>query len=239
MAKHLHNETYIDHFLQADVINKLVAAEGPIRFIDLKQDGIENSLFMYHVNKLINRGLVAKTDSGFKLTLKGARWANYAGTFHDFSITTPRPLVQFIIQHSDDNTLLAVRRGQLREQLNDYPLPGNTYRYGLTLEENATAILREIFGGTRMPQPALLTVADIIHQFEDGFVHHVISHIFILRLPNISFEPLSHPLFTTVWMPTSNIRPDNPAFARSMLLPELFGRLHSIKPHEAFRIESK
>jgi hypothetical protein len=144
MAKHLHNESYIDHFLQADILNKLAAAEGPIRFSDLKQDGIENSLFMYHTNKLIGRGLVDKTDTGFTLTLKGVRWVNYSGTLHDFSITTPRPLVQFIIQDGADNTLLAIRRGQLRKQLNDYLLPGNVYQYGLTLEENASAILRQI-----------------------------------------------------------------------------------------------
>ncbi len=239
MTRHLHNESYIDHFLQAETLNKLASADGPIRFSDLKPEGIENSLFMYHANKLINRGLVAKTDGGFGLTLKGARWTNHAGTFHDFSITTPRPLVQFIIQDSDDNTLLAVRRGQLREQLNDYLLPGNIYRYGLTLEENAAAILGEIFSDVAIPQPVLLTVADIIHQFEDGFVHHVISHIFKVRLLDGTPDLLNHPLFTTAWMATKDIGLDSPAFQKSMFLPELFSRLDTIKPHEAFRVEFK
>jgi ADP-ribose pyrophosphatase YjhB (NUDIX family) len=239
MAKHLHNESYIDHFLQADILNKLAVTEGPIRFSDLKQDGIENSLFMYHAKKLISRGLIAKTDAGFNLTLKGARWANYAGTLHDFSITTPRPLVQFIIQDNADNVLLAVRRGQLRERLNDYLLPGNIYRYGLTLEENAAGILHEIFDDMPMPSASLLTVADIIHQADDEFIHHVISHIFTVRLSDITPLSLDHPLFTAVWVEAKDIRADNPIFERSMFLPELFSRLHAIKPHEVFRIESK
>jgi hypothetical protein len=239
MAKHLHNEFYIDHFLQADILNKLTAADKPIRFSHLKQDGIENSLFMYHANKLIGRGLIAKTAAGFSLTLKGARWANYAGVFHDFSITTPRPIVQFIIQNDAGFVLLAVRKGQLRQRLNDFLLPGNIYRYGLTADENAAAILCEIFGDTPLPPATLLTTADIIHQFEDGFVHHVISHIFTLQLPDNAPELLDHPLFTTTWMATSDIRSDNPVFEKSMLLPDLFGRLRAIKPHETFRLESK
>lgn len=239
MPKHLHNESYIDHFLQADILNKLAAADEPVRFSDLKQDGIENSLFMYHVNKLIGRGLVSKIEAGFTLTLKGARWTNYAGTLHDFSIMTPRPLVQFIIQDNAGNTLLAIRKGQLRKQLNDYLLPGNIYQHGLMLEENATAILREIFGETSLPATSLLTVADIIHSSEDEFVHHVISHIFTLHFNDIAPQPRDHPLFTTVWVPTKDIRADNPQFKRSMFLPELFSRLDAIRPHETFKIESK
>jgi len=239
MAKHLHDESYIDHFLQADILGTLSAADEPVRFSDLKQDGIDNSLFMYHVNKLINRGLVAKTDAGFRLTLKGARWANYAGIFHNFSVATPRLLIQCIIQDGSHNTLLAMRRGQLRQQLNDYLLPGNIYRYGLTLEENVATVLGEIFGDAHLPPAMPLATADIIHQFEDGFVHHVVSHIFMLSLPGSAPQLLEHPLFAATWVPTGDIQASNPAFERSAFLPQLFGRLGSIKPHEVFRLESK
>jgi hypothetical protein len=239
MSKHLHDESYIDHFLQADILNKLASADEPVRFSDLKQYGIENSLFMYHTNKLISRGLVDKTDAGFTLTLKGVRWANHAGTFHDFSITTPRPLVQFVIQDSMGNTLLAVRKGQLRKQLNDYLLPGNIYQYGLTLEENATAILGQIFAETSLPPADLLTIADSIHQSEDDFVHHVISHILHVRFPDAAPAVREHSLFTTTWMATADIHADNPVLERSGFLPELFSRLPALKPHETFRIGSK
>jgi ADP-ribose pyrophosphatase YjhB (NUDIX family) len=239
MAKHLHNESYIDHFLQADILNKLAGANEPVRFSDLKQDGIENSLFMYHANKLISRGLVDKTEAGFTLTLKGVRWVNYAGAFHGFSITTPRPLVQFIIQDGADNTLLAVRKGQLRKQLNDYLLPGNIYRYGLTLEENSTAILRELFGEASLPHADLLTIADVIHQSEDGFTHHVIPHILMVRFPGVAPPVLEHPLFTTTWLATADIHTANPEFERSRFLPELFGKLPTLKAHETFLLKSK
>jgi hypothetical protein len=231
--------TYIDHFLQAEIISKLAAADRPLRFSELKEDGIENSLFMYHANKLITRGLVGKSEGGFNLTVKGARWANYTGDFHDF-MAAPRPLVQFVIQNSEGQVLLAIRKGQLRQLLNDYLLPGNLYRYGVPLEENVTLILQELFGDAPLPEAALLTTADIIHEFEDGFVHHVISYIFAISLPDaVQYALQSRPLFDTTWIPLPQITTGNPQFERSAFLPIFFERMPLLRPHETFVVRSK
>jgi ADP-ribose pyrophosphatase YjhB (NUDIX family) len=229
----------LDHFIQAEIITKLAASDKAIRFSELKEAGIENSLFMYHANKLIDRGLISKTDDGFALTLKGARWANYAGTFHDFSVTTPRPLVQFIITDHQNNVLLAQRKGQIREQLNDYLLPGNIYRYGLTLDENVALILSEIFGEIQLPPATLITTMDVIHTAEDGFVNHVLSHILTVQFTESAPATLDHSLFTTEWLPARDIRLDNELFTKSAFLPLLFAKLADIKAHEVFRIKSK
>lgn len=221
-------------------MSKLTASNKPIRFSGLKEAGVENSLFMYHANKLIDRGLITKTADGFTLTLKGARWANYAGTFHNFTIDTPRPLVQFIIRDAAQNVLLAKRKGQLQQQLNDFLLPGNIYRHGLTLDENMTLVLQEIFGdGTPLGPATHTATADIIHTSEDGFVNHVISHIFTLQIGDIMPEVLDHPLFTTEWLPALDIQTDNTLFAKSIFLPLLFERLPKIQPHEVFRIDTE
>ncbi len=229
----------LDHFLQVEIISRLAATDKPIRFSDLKDAGIENSLFMYHANKLIDRGLIRKTKDGFGLTLKGTRWANYAGVFHDFAVLTPRPLVQFIIPDNHGNVLLAVRKGQLRQQLNDLLLPGNIYRYGLTLEESVSAILEEIFGPTQLPAARPITTADTIHTSEDGFVNHVISYIFMLQPMDAPPARIAHPLFTTEWWPVDDIRVDNPRFEKSMFVATLFDRLPSVQPHEVFRLICK
>lgn len=239
MTKDPHAPSYIDHFLQAEIVARLTANDRPLRFSELKEAGIENSLFMYHANKLIARGLIQKNDEGFSLTLKGARWANYAGIFHDFAVTTPRPLVQFVIRDAQDHVMLAVRKGQLRQLLNDYLLPGNIYRYGLTLQDNVARILQELFGGTPLPPVNPLTTADFIHEFEDGFVHHVISHIFAVTLSDKTPKTLDHPLFDVVWTPARTITPDNAKYDKSLLLPAFFARLPSLGAHEAFVIKSQ
>lgn len=66
------NRFHIDHHLQAKVLSHLVS-NGESSFSALKPDDVENSLFMYHVRKLITRGIIAKTDSGYILSPDGAR----------------------------------------------------------------------------------------------------------------------------------------------------------------------
>jgi hypothetical protein len=228
----------IDHFLQANILAKLTTADRPLRFSELKEDGIENSLFMYHANKLIDRGLVQKDDSGFGLTLKGARWVNYAGILHSFRPLTPRPLIQFLIQDRQNNLLLAVRKGRLREFLNDYLLPGDIYRHGSNLEDNVKLILQELFGSVPLPQPTLLTTADIMHTFDDGFTNHVISYIFALAIPD-GLRTLDHPLFNVEWVPMGSVTLDNQKYQKSLFLPTLLARLPVIQPQESFVIENK
>jgi hypothetical protein len=223
--------------LQTEIISKLAAVSHPLRFSELKEDGIENSLFMYHANKLIGRDLIKKDGAGFSLTLKGARWANYVDIFHNFTPITPRPLVQFIVQGLGDRVLMAARKGSLRKLLNDYLLPGDVYRHGVTLEHNVACILKDLFGEDCTLTATPLTIADIIHTADDGFVSHVISYIFRVISDTGMPEPLDHPLFTTKWVQADTITLDNPEYGKSAFLPLLFDRLPSLSAHESFLIK--
>lgn len=239
MAKKVYAHSYVDHFLQAEIISKLAVSEHPVRFSELKDNGIENSLFMYHANKLITRGLVEKNSDGFSLTVKGARWANYTGTFQMLTSATPRSLVQFVIQNDGGQVLFATRQGQLRQLLNDYLLPGNIYQYGKPLEENVKLILKDLLGDTPLPKAIPLTIADIIHEFEDGFVHHAISYIFSITLSKVPLSTIKpYPLFDVCWVPLKTVTADNPQFEKSTFLPMFFNRMSSLSPHETFLIRS-
>ncbi len=226
----------LDHFLQTEIITKLTASSIPIRFSDLKDASIENSLFMYHANKLIDRGLIQKVDNGFTLTTKGARWANYVDTSLDLTPLTPRPLVQFIIEDTTQNILMATRKGSLKERLNDHLLPGNVYRHGLSLDENVSAILTELFGADNDLVATLVTIADVIHTASDQFVSHVICYLFRTRVYSEKTKPLEHPLFTAEWVSAKSITYENPVYEQSEFLQLLFQRLPHIRDHETFRI---
>lgn len=240
MIKDPYAHSYIDHFIQAEIVSRLATAEHAVRFSELKEDGIENSLFMYHTNKLITRGLVQKSDDGFSLTIKGARWANYTGVFQGSISVTPRLLVQFVIKNSEGQILLSMRQGKLRQLLNDYLLPGSIYQYGIPLEENVRLILKDFFGDAFMSKASQLTTADVIHEFEDGFVHHAISYIFTINLPKGSSPTVKpYPLFDLIWVSLDAIKIDNPQFEKSTFLPMFFERAPSLKSHETFVIKSK
>ncbi len=237
MGKDFYSKSYVDHFLQADILTRLVNSEVPLRFSELKESGVENSLFMYHVNKLIARGLVQKADDGFSLTTKGARWVNHAGVLHMFSVLTPRPLIQFVIR-CGDQLLVATRKGQLKKHLNDYLLPGNIYRHGISLQDNVTLILQELFGDVALPKTSLITVADVIHTHGDDFVSHVICYIHSVELKT---KPVlqDHPLFDAAWEPFDSVTIDSPRYAKSIFLPMLIQKLPTVQPHETFFVKNQ
>lgn len=233
MNKDFLNSQYVDHFLQAQIMQQLVASENPIRFSELKEDGIENSLFMYHVNKLIDRGLIEKHQGGFRLTTKGARWVNYAGPNLLKKELTPRPLVQCTIL-SDNSILVAKRTGSLKNYLNEYMLPGGLHHAGRSAKENIRIVVDNLFN-REMLEPSFVSIAESMIEYEDGFVHHTISHIFELTLPE-QYAAINTDQFEYNWMDLSKITKTNPEFKNSQIVPAIIEKWPNLGPYELFKL---
>lgn len=122
------SDTYfLDHHIQTTIVETL-HLHGEQPFSSLKPSGIENSLFMYHIRKLIARGIIAKTATGFALTTSGARWANQTDHHYRHS-KAPRLLIQFIVIR-DSTILVSKRAAHMAEHLNHYMLPGGLHPFG-------------------------------------------------------------------------------------------------------------
>jgi len=117
--------SFTDHHIQDKIIATLVKSGQ--RFSDLVPDGMEHSLFMYHMRKLTKRGLVQKDDQIYRLTLKGAQLYNSRHNLHK-PLNYPRALVQFLVV-KDDKVLLSRRTTALVDQLNEYMLPGGIHYF--------------------------------------------------------------------------------------------------------------
>lgn len=232
MANDFLTKQYIDHFLQAQIIQQLAVSEKPLRFSELKEDGVENSLFMYHANKLIDRGLVAKQEDGFQLTEKGARWANYANANLLNREALPKPLVQCII-NSKGSVLIANRTGSMKELLNEYMLPGGLHHFGRSAEENMNLFLQRLFDES-VDIPNLITMAEVIIAHNDEFVHHTISHIFRLELPS-QYVPKNTEKFEYRWVDIDSVKTTNPDFSNSQIVPIIIEKQSSLKPYEIFK----
>jgi hypothetical protein len=233
MSDNFLTKQYVDHFLQAQIVQQLAVSEKPLRFSELKDDGVENSLFMYHANKLIDRGLVAKQEDGFQLTEKGARWANYANANLLNREALPKPLVQCIIK-SKGSVLIANRTGSMKELLNEYMLPGGLHHVGKSSEENMNLFLQGLFAES-VDAPSLITVAEVIITHNDEFVHHTISHIFSLELPS-QHVPKNTDKFEYNWVDIDSVKTTNPDFSNSQIVPMVVENQSSLKPYEVFRI---
>lgn len=224
---------YVDHFLQAQIIQQLAASDKPVRFSDLKEDGVENSLFMYHANKLIDRGLIEKHDDGFQLTTKGARWTNFASANLLSRTVLPKPLVQCIIK-AEDSVLIANRTGSMKELLNKYMLPGGLHHFGKSADESATLFLQELFAES-VDKPSLITVADIIITHNDEFVYHTISHIFAVTLSN-RVNAKNTDKYEYNWVDINSVKDTNPIFKDSQIVPTIVENQSSLKSYETFQL---
>lgn len=191
---------------------------------------------MYHANKLIDRGLIEKHQDGFRLTTKGARWVNYAGSNLLGKEILPRPLVQCIIS-SGDSTLVAKRTGSMKSYLNEYMLPGGLHHAGRSAEENMETVIGDLFTEI-IPKPNLITVAETIIKYDDGFMHHTVSHIFELSLPE-QYTPRKNQKFEYSWFDRNSITATNTEFANSQIVPLIIEKQSSLKQHEVFQLEQR
>lgn len=224
---------YVDHFLQAQIIQQLAASDSPVRFSDLKENGVENSLFMYHANKLIDRGLIEKYNGGFQLTTKGARWANFTNSNLLSRVALPKPLVQCIIK-AEDSVLIANRTGSMKDLLNKYVLPGGLHHFGKSAEESATLFLQKLFAGS-VGTPSLITVADVIITHNDEFVYHTISHIFTVTLSG-KIDPENTDKYEYNWVDIGSVKGTNPMFKDSQIVPTIVENQLTLKPYEIFKL---
>lgn len=114
---------FTDHHLQDKIVAALV--DGKKRFSELVPEGLENSMFMYHMNKLLKKGIVQKEDDVYSLTLEGAKKYNARFRLRD-PLELPILLVQYLVIEND-KVLLTRRKTFLSESLNEYMLPGGNH----------------------------------------------------------------------------------------------------------------
>ncbi len=58
--------------IQKKILSKLIQSET-LRFTDMKDEGLENDQFNYHLQTLVKKGYLEKNDSKYKLTIKGKK----------------------------------------------------------------------------------------------------------------------------------------------------------------------
>ncbi|MCA9386207.1 NUDIX hydrolase [Candidatus Dojkabacteria bacterium] len=65
----------LKHKLQLEILQNLLYAKE-LRYSELKEDSIDPSQFVFHIDRLIQNSLIKKTENGYSLTKKGMEIAN-------------------------------------------------------------------------------------------------------------------------------------------------------------------
>lgn len=189
----------IDHHLQQTIIERLKQSTDPVRYTDLKDPTLENSLFSYHLNKLITRNMVQKTDDGYALTIEGARWLNDNG-FLLKPKEAPRVFIALVVQNNDGKYLINQRSGQMKSAINDY-------MFATTVYSNDAAISDQIQAAITKHIPD----GKLVERTEFGFVQ--IQPVYIdnrtmrslVSVTRCQVEPFEPPLETQRWMSRDEI----------------------------------
>lgn len=198
----------IDHHLQQAIIELLKQSSEPVRYTDLKDPAIENSLFSHHLNKLLTRGMVQKIDDGYSLTVEGARWLNDNGSSIKSS-EAPRIAVALVIQDEAGNYLIGQRTGQMKATINDYITPSVRYSNDEDLPEQVQRAITKF-----IPEGCVIEQKDngfvqLRATYIDDVVMRVLFHVTAVQVrhfePMIPYEWLSREQINIIDHPSARI----------------------------------
>ncbi|MGE5299261.1 MAG: NUDIX hydrolase [Acidobacteriota bacterium] len=196
----------IDHHLQSHVVRQLMA-HGEQSFSALKPADVENSLFMYHMRKLIARGIVAKTPNGFQLTPEGARWANRSGAYVR-PPELPRPMVQLLVV-KDGHVLLSERVSHMATHINRYMLPGGLHRFGETSQASAERIAKKL--GLTLTSACIGRTELIILENQ----HHSIVDLYTATAASLDYT-FDDDMFRLRFIPVDDVLAMSPSTANTL-----------------------
>lgn len=163
----------ITHHIQKDIFIRLGKAPH-LRFSELKPEGMESNLFMYHLKQLMAQKLVVKDELGYRLAPAGL---TYIDSF-SFRTHTPRkqPKVVSILalRNKQNKWLLACRKYQ--PYIGQYMFVSGKQRFGERPELHALREMEEKLGVTTpLMRRGLL---DIRISQGKTLITHILAHVY-------------------------------------------------------------
>lgn len=188
----------ITHHIQKDIFIRLGKASH-LRFSELKPDGMESNLFMYHLKQLMAIKFVEKDAQGYRLAPAGL---TYLDSF-SFRTNTPRKQPKIIsilaLKNHDGQWLLAQRKYQ--PYIGEYMFVSGKQRFGEQPETHALREMQEKLGFTTpLVRRGLL---DIRISKDETLITHVLGHVYEGTL-DMSAPPDETRQFSFIWEDPSN-----------------------------------
>lgn len=185
----------IDHVIQRDIVKKLTLS-GSARFSELKPKNIESNLFMYHLNQLKKRDMVAKNGTTYSLTSVARMYVDRANLEKLVFRVQPKIVSILAIKSSKQNWLLLERTHE--PHMNRVGFPSGKLHYGETLEDSAVRELEEKAGLTGVD---LTLAGSVAMRFLKGdqVINHTIGNIFTAELASEPDVTVESPFWKSYW----------------------------------------
>ncbi len=175
----------VDHPIQRDLINRLMRSDG-LRFSELKPDGMESNIFMYHLNSLIKSGYISKIDNIYSLSTNGLTYVDSLSSSNNKPSKQPKLIAIIAIKNKTDEWLLLERKFQpFKGQL---MLPSGKQHFGENIPTHAKRELFEKTGLNNIPL-TFRGLANISMSKQQNVLTHVVAHIHSGYLDAIQLPP--------------------------------------------------
>lgn len=171
----------IEHHIQRRIIDRLMQAEC-LRFKDLKPDGMESNIFMYHLKQLIKQDFVAKTDQGYTLTPRGLTYVDNLST-DSKQYLQPKHICILAIRDAKGRWLVAQRKTQ--PFIGKYMLPSGKQRLGESIEQHVRRELQKKFGIAASAVRCGTAEVMLHDEMSRTLLTHVVGQVYVVTIETL------------------------------------------------------
>jgi 8-oxo-dGTP pyrophosphatase MutT (NUDIX family) len=165
----------IDHYIQKDILSRLTHA-AYLRFSELKPEGMESNIFMYHLKQLLSQGYVDKIGTGYQLAPKGLSYVDGLSTTNHKPREQPK-LIAIIALHDDTGRWLLAER-KIQPYIGTRMFPSGKQHRGETSAEHVSRELQEKTGLSDIPLLYRGTADIQISTADDEPLTHAVASVY-------------------------------------------------------------
>lgn len=184
----------IEHHIEREILERLMRAAS-LRFSELKPEGMESNIFMYHLKQLMRVGYVEKVETGYRLAAKGLSYIDGLSGENHRPRQQPKIIAVIALHDTAGRWLLAQRKVQPYIQTRMFP-SGKQHR-GETSAQHAVREMAEKTGLTGVPL-TYRGVADIQVNTPETLITHAVAMVYEGTLTD-GAVPLETERYRYVW----------------------------------------
>lgn len=166
------------HWIQREILKRLSTADA-LRYKDLKPEGVDGNLFMYHLKQLIVDGYIKKIEGGYALGSSGKSFVGGMSLAQGKLTKVPRLFVLIFAKNNIGEYLLYKWKRQ--PYLGHVGLPFSRLKYGQSVFREAKDTLKYKTG--LMGELSYAGDVYVMAKKDGEVTTHYLTHVFKLTEP--------------------------------------------------------
>lgn len=174
----------VQHHIQRHIMHVLGQNEW-VRYSDMRPEGVESSLYSYHLRELMKTGLIEKVaGKGYRLSPKGMRYSDKVSLATMRPSVQPKIILKLVLDDGKGNVL--VYRKMLQPFVGKWNLPGGKLHYDRLSAEQAA--MREVLFVLKTAPAKIehLGVVDYIATRGDELISRTLYLAYHVEVPEVA-----------------------------------------------------